>query len=140
MKECDDLAIRTHDGEIIIFKSNGSNFEQAYTFDAGGNLELIAADFAHEGVELDKPERIITENDRSYTTVLQGIPYHVDTIAADGKTVTADPVNFSYTKGSKVEYSTSSSESDKKNTKFNMSSTVETIFAQIGRASCRERV
>ena len=129
VKECDDLAIRTHDGEIIIFKSNGSNFEQAYTFDSGGNLELIAADFAHEGVELDKPERIITENDRSYTTVLQGIPYHVDTIAADGKTVTADPVNFSYTKGSKVEYSTSSSESDKKNTKFNMSSTVETIFA-----------
>ena len=129
VKGCDDLAIRTHDGQIIIFKSNVSGLEQAYSFESGGNLALIAADFAHEGVELGSPERIKFENDRSYTTVLQGIPYHVDTISADGKSVTAEPVNFSYTNGSKVEYSTSSSESDKKNTKFNISSTVETIFA-----------
>ena len=129
MKECDDLAVRTYDGKIIIFKSNGSTLENAYTFDAGGNSALIAADFTNEGLELGRPERIITENDRSYTTVLQGIPYHVDTISADGKSITAEPVNFSYTNGSKVEYATSSNTSDKKNTKFNMSSTVETIFA-----------
>lgn len=129
IKERDDIARRANDDKIIMFKSNGSGVNQAYIIKAYSPTALIAADFANEGIELGRPSRIVNENDRSYLTILQGIPYHVDTVAADGKTVTANPVNFSYVTGSKVEYSTSSSASDKKNTKFSLNNSIETIFA-----------
>ena len=61
--------------------------------------------------------------------LLQAPPYHVDNIAADGQSLTLTPMNFSYIKGSKTTYAKSSNESDKKNVKFDLQETVETIFA-----------
>ena len=128
-KERDDIALRSYGGKLMFFKSDGSTLKYATNVGAGGTSTIVAADFAGEGVELGSPVRIVNQRDRSYTAVLQGIPYHVDTIAADGKSVTPEPINFSYTKGSKAEYSTSATETEKTNTKFNMSSTVETVLA-----------
>lgn len=128
-KERDDVALRLYGGKMVLFKSNGSSLYVAAIVDARGTSAIVAGDFAAEGIELGKPIRIENQNDRSYTAVLQGIPYHVDTISADGKSVTAEPVNFSYTKGSKAEYATSSTESAKNNTTFNMSATLDTIYA-----------
>ncbi len=129
VKERDDAALRLYGGNMVLFKSSGSTLQEYASVSATGTSALIAGDFAGEGVELGTPVRVVNRNDRSYTAVLQGIPYHVDTIAPDGKSVTAEPVNFSYTKGSKAEYSASSSESENNNTKFNMTSSLETIFA-----------
>ena len=128
-KERDDIALRSYGGKLMFFKSDGSTLKNAATVDAGGTSAIVAGDFAGEGVSLGSPVRIVNQKDRSYTAVLQGIPYHVDTIAADGKSVTPNPTNFSYTKGSKAEYTTSGTETEKNNTKFNMSTTVETILA-----------
>ena len=92
-------------------------------------MALVAADFTGEGIELGAPTHVINPADRSYMAILQTPPYHVDNIAADGKTLTLTPTNFSYIRGAMTTYAKSSNETEKNNTKFNVKNTVETIFA-----------
>ncbi len=63
-------------------------------------------------------------------SVFQAVPYHVDTVAADGRTISRTPINYSYTPKSTVTYTQSSSNTGKKTMKFDMSSSVSTIFAK----------
>ena len=128
-KACDDLALRIYGDKMIIFKSNGSTLSSDKTIDAVGTSAIVAADFAGEGVELGKPTHVISDADRSYMVVLQAPPYHVDNITDDGTTLTQIPTNFSYVKGATTSYEKSSVSEDKANTKFDIHSTVETVFA-----------
>ncbi|MBQ4402608.1 MAG: hypothetical protein II832_10605 [Synergistaceae bacterium] len=128
-KECDDLALRLSSGKMILFKSDGSTLTKAQTLDAAGTSALVAGDFASEGIELGKPTFTTRTRDKSYMAVIQAPPYHVDTISADGKTVTTQPVNFSFTKGAHVSYGKSDQKSKTQMSKFDMHSSVETIFA-----------
>ena len=61
--------------------------------------------------------------------VLQGVPYHVDNISEDGKTLTTVPVNYSYHNDMLTAYETSSSSSEGSTTNFDIHDSVETIFA-----------
>ena len=90
---------------------------------------LVAADFAGEGVALGNPTHIVKDNDVSYMVVLQGAPYHVDNISEDGKSLTKQPVNYSYHKDMYTSYETASSSSEGSTTTFDIHNTVETIFA-----------
>lgn len=101
----------------------------AQTLSAGGTSALVAGDFASEGIELGRPVFITQPRDKTYMAVIQAPPFHVDTVSADGKTVTANPVNFSYVSGAKVSYGKKSSNSQVQTTKFDMHSSIETIFA-----------
>lgn len=129
VKARDDLVFRLSNGKMIIFKSNGSALTADKTLDAKGTSALVAADFADEGISLGKPTRIVRNGDRSYLAVIQAPPYHVDTVTVDGQSISPTPVNFSYVKGSNVKYSNKDTSSSSTNTKYDVSSTVETIFA-----------
>lgn len=128
-KERDDLALRLSSGKMILFKSNGSTLTSTQTLDASGTSALVAGDFASEGIELGNPTFTTRVRDKSYMAVIQAPPYHVDTISADGKTVTANPVNFSYTNGAHVSYGKANKDAKTQMSKFDMHSSVETIFA-----------
>ena len=112
-----------------LFRSNGSTLTRVREIRAEDTTGLIASDFAGEGIELGRPVHLVRAADRSYMAVLQAPPYHVDNISADGKSLTLAPVNYSYIKGASTTYAKSSNETEKKNVKFDINNTVETIFA-----------
>ncbi|MBQ9595184.1 MAG: hypothetical protein IJR35_04925, partial [Synergistaceae bacterium] len=112
-----------------LFRSNGSTLTRVREIRAEDTTGLIASDFAGEGIELGRPVHLVRAADRSYMAVLQAPPYHVDNIALDGKSLTLTPTNYSYIKGASTTYAKSSNETEKKNVKFDINNTVETIFA-----------
>ena len=133
-KERDDLALHLYGdykgNRMVIFKSNGSTLTSTQTLTVDREMSApVAGDFASEGIELGKPTFTTRTRDKSYMAVIQAPPYHVDTISADGKTVTTQPVNFSFTKGAHVSYGKSDQKSKTQMSKFDMHSSVETIFA-----------
>ena len=95
---------------------------------------IITADFANEGLVLEKPIRTRDDSDHTFVAVLQALPYHVDNVDVSGN-LTSDPVNYTFSGftgdgGSgkmSVTYTKGSSSSQEKDVSFNMSSTTETI-------------
>ncbi|MBQ7214615.1 MAG: hypothetical protein IJS39_01360, partial [Synergistaceae bacterium] len=96
---------------------------------------IITADFANEALQLSEPTHTIDDNDESYVTILQAMPYHVDNVDVNGNLM---PYLINYTfsgfKGdgdSNGEMSVSYTRTDKQTTQndvsFNMASTTETI-------------
>ena len=129
LKPKDGIAFRYYGGEMKFFKgSNGSLVEDS-TVSANGTSVLVAADFKGEGMELGKPIHFKQQQDVSYTAILQAPPYHVDTLTEDGTALSAAPTNFSYVNGAATIYERTSDSSSKETTKFNISSTVQTVFA-----------
>ena len=93
---------------------------------------LLAADFAGEGVELDVPVHVKDTGDRSYIAILNAPPYHVDTVSADGNSLTTAPHNFTYSEGGdgrmRVYYDNTTADEETKSVTFDLSNSVETIF------------
>ncbi|MBQ7578821.1 MAG: hypothetical protein IJT21_11215, partial [Synergistaceae bacterium] len=152
-KTIDDIAIswRDKDGNdcVTIFKTKLNANKQFDGFEDGklavkdkssassAGQEtwrgLVAVDIASEGVELDKPTHIKTKTARNYIAVLNAIPYHVDTVSTDGKTLSTQPVNFTFSDGGdgnmKVSYGKSTVDSTTNTVKQDLSQTVETMLA-----------
>ena len=95
---------------------------------------VITGDFAYESLQLAKPVHTLDDTDKSYTTVLQAMPYHVDNVDINGN-LTTDPINYTFSgfKGDigsgkmRVAYTKTDSSSTKNDVTFNMASTTETI-------------
>lgn len=129
LKPLDDVVLRYYGAHMPLFRSNGSTLTRVREIRADDTTAFVTSDFAGEGIELGRPLHLVRTADRSYMAVLQAPPYHVDNIAADGKSLTLAPVNYSYIKGASTTYAKSSNETEKKNVKFDIQNTVETIFA-----------
>ena len=103
-------------------------------YNEGRRGAIITADFANEGLLLDKPTHTFDDHDMSYTVVLQAMPYHIDNIDINGN-LTQYPINYTFSgfegdEGNgkmKVAYSKASSISNTKDVSFGMASTTETI-------------
>ena len=129
IKPKDGIAFRYYGSNMKFFKgSNGTLVEDSST-SAPGTSVLVASDFAGEGMELGKAIHFMQKQDVSYTAILQAPPYHVDSLTEDGTALTSTPTNFSYVNGAATVYERTSSSSNKETTKFNISETVETVFA-----------
>lgn len=95
---------------------------------------LVAVDMASEGVELGPPVHLRKTSDRSYVAVLNAIPYHVDTVSADGTALPeqSQPVNFTFSDGGdgkmNVSYGQSTLTSETNTIKQDLSQTVETML------------
>ena len=96
---------------------------------------IITGDFANEALMLDDPIHTYDDQDDSYVTILQAMPYHVDNVDINGNLV---PYMINYAcsafKGdvdTNGEMSVSYTRTDKEKTQsditFNMASTTETI-------------
>ena len=101
---------------------------------------VLTADFAAETLKLGSPTHQTRYKDTSYVTVFQALPYHVDTVKADGSSLyqgtwQEGPTNFTYSgfndsnEKMQVSYEASSTKSESSNVKFVTSSTKETILA-----------
>lgn len=129
VKPGEDIVLHYLGSNMTLLRYNGSALAAAGSSKAYDSTAFVTSDFAGEGIELGKPVHLVSPAHRSYMAVLQAPPYHVDNIAVDGSALTLTPTNFSYIKGSKTTYAKSSSESEKKNIKFNIKETIDTIFA-----------
>ncbi|MBR1603411.1 MAG: hypothetical protein IJ667_08225 [Synergistaceae bacterium] len=151
----DDIAVAWTDPvyeytHVVVFKSkvnasgqfdgfeNGKEIfvdRRHFYYDAGWTW-LLADDFAGEGVLLDKPVHLKKNLNRSYIAVLDAVPYHVDTLAKDAKTLQSQPYNFTYShEGSKTDggrmevyYGSSTTTNDTNKLDFDLSESVETMF------------
>ncbi len=155
-KTVDDIALSWVDASqrIYLFKTNLQNnsfngfgdyikvFDSSALDDSVKNKytsaglfrgALVAADFAGEGVELAEPVHFVKKGDRSYVSVLNAPPYHVDNISDDFVSLQDDPKNFTYSNGGdgsmKVFYDYASASDESKEIKFTLNSSYETIFA-----------
>ena len=110
---------------------DGSNFTEVNIQHIQRNyaVGLMRADFLGESVKLGEPVKTVDRADLDYTAILQMMPYHVDNITADGKSLTDKPQNFTLLLNADIKYENSSSTSDKKSMTYSMTSTAETIFA-----------
>ena len=151
----DDIAVawRDRDGNdcVTVFKSKVNAAKQFDGFEDGklamkdkANSSasgqetfrgLVAVDLVGEGVELDKPVHLRKKSNRSYIAALNAIPYHVDTVSADGSDLTGgEPVNFTYSEfmnggDMTVSYGRSTTDSTTNTVKQDLSQSVETMFA-----------
>ncbi len=147
-KTVDDIAVswRDRDGNdcVTVFKSTVDGNKQFAGF-ADGKLAiqdaigsdtwrgLVAVDLASEGVELDKPVHLRQKSNRSYVAVLNAIPYHVDTVSADGTALQEQPNNFTYSEylnggNMTVSYGKSTTDSTTNTVTQDLSQTVETML------------
>gem|GEM_PF-2861282 len=92
-------------------------------------LAFAKGDYLEESVTLGEPVKTVDRADLDYTAILQMMPYHVDNITPDGKSLTDKPQNFTLLLNADIKYENSSSTSDKKSMTYSMTSTAETIFA-----------
>ena len=151
----DDIAVtwRDTDGNdcVTIFKTKVNAAQQFDGFEDGklamkdkanssanGQMTfrgLVAVDLAAEGVELDTPVHLRKKSNRSYIAALNAVPYHVDTVNADGSALTGgEPVNFTYSEfmnggDMSVSYGKSTTDSTTNTVKMDLSQSVETMFA-----------
>ena len=123
------IALRYYGGNMKFFRGNNGSLVEDGTLTVHGTTALVAADFAGEGLVLGKPTHFKQKEDISYTAILQAPPYHVDTLTEDGAEISSTPTNFSYVNGAATVYERKSSSTSQDLTKFNISSTVQTIFA-----------
>lgn len=83
---------------------------------------LVAMDLAGESLALGEPAHIITEDTRSYATILPAVPYHIDYIRSDWRDPKATPapraLQLVTPPTSAVKYSKADTESDKTDTSF----------------------
>lgn len=148
-KTVDDIAVawkRNGEDRVTVFKTKLNGAKQFDGFedgklviqdkkDGGTWRGLIAADIASEGVELDKPVHLRKKSNRSYIAALSAVPYHVDTVSADGTALTGgDPVNFTYSEpmsggNMTVSYGSSTTDSKTNTVKQDLSQSVETMIA-----------
>ncbi|MBR0278748.1 MAG: hypothetical protein IJQ75_02040 [Synergistaceae bacterium] len=110
---------------------DGSNFTEVNIQSIQRNyaVGLMAADFLGEGVKLGEPVKTVDRSDLDYTAILQMMPYHVDNITPDGKSLTDNPQNFTLLLNAHIGYNNTSTSSDKSSMTYSMTSTAETIFA-----------
>ncbi len=95
---------------------------------------MITADFANEGLYLDKPKHTVVAFDQSYGAVIQAMPYHVDNVDINGN-LTSYPINYTFSgfNGDEgngqmtIRYTKSDTKSTQNDVSFVMSSTTETI-------------
>lgn len=102
-------------------------------FDSSRRGAIITSDFAEELLNLDKPVHSVAPEDISYQSVIQAFPYHVDNIAQDGKSLTSQPINYTFSAlggdgKMSAQYVTSDTSSETSSAKFNLESTTETII------------
>ena len=146
-KTVDDIAVtwRDTDGNdcVTVFKTklNGQQFagfedgklamKDKAASSSNGQMTyrgLVAVDIAGEGVELDKPVHLKKKSQRSYIAALSAVPYHVDNVSADGKALTEQPTNFTYSDMT-VSYGRSTTDSTTNTVKQDLSQSIETVFA-----------
>lgn len=109
-----------------IYESAGS--------DSSRRGAVITADFANEGLYLDKPKHTVDAIDQSYGVVLQAMPYHVDNVDINGN-LTVEPINYTFSGFNgdpgngqmTIRYTKSETTSTQNDVSFNMASTTETI-------------
>ena len=94
---------------------------------------IITSDIAEEILKLDKPVHSVAPEDISYQSVIQAFPYHVDNISEDGKSLTSQPINYTFSAlggdgKMSAQYVTSDTSSETSSAKFNLESTTETII------------
>ncbi|MBQ9388865.1 MAG: hypothetical protein IJU07_01665, partial [Synergistaceae bacterium] len=75
------------------------------------------------------PVKIVSEHDLDYTAILQAVPYHVDNLTADGKSLAKQPRNFTLRLDTAVTYNNTSTSSDRSNLTYGMTKRAETIYA-----------
>ena len=92
-------------------------------------LAFAKADYLEESVTLGEPVKTVDRADLDYTAILQMMPYHVDNITPDGKSLTDNPQNFTLLLNAHIGYNNTSTSSDKSSMTYSMTSTAETIFA-----------
>ncbi len=92
-------------------------------------LAFAKSDFLTESVTLGAPVKTVDRADLDYTAILQMMPYHVDNITPDGKSLTDKPQNFTLLLDAHIDYKNTSTSSDQKSMTYSMTSTAETIFA-----------
>ena len=92
-------------------------------------LAFTKGDYLNESVTLGDPVKTVDRSDLDYTAILQMMPYHVDNITPDGRSLTRDPQNFTLRLDTAINYNNSSTESDTKSLEYSMTATAETIFA-----------
>ena len=56
---------------------------------------IITADFANETLFLGAPTHSMDDNDESYVTILQAMPYHVDNVDINGN-LSSDLINYTF--------------------------------------------
>ena len=93
-------------------------------------MGLSVADYASESAELGDVKKVVSDiKERNYLALLHALPFHVDNLAADGSALEAQPRNFTYRNGSEVAYQDSAQTTSKDVASFQMSNSVETVFA-----------
>ncbi|MBQ3398623.1 MAG: hypothetical protein IJG51_07035, partial [Synergistaceae bacterium] len=141
LKTVDDIAVawkRNGQDRVTVFKTKLNSAKQFDGFEdgklalqetkTGGTWRgLIAADFAGEGVELDKPVHLKKRSQRSYVAALSAVPYHVDNVSADGSALTEQPTNFTYSDMT-VSYGRSTTDTTTNTVKQDLSQSIETMF------------
>ncbi|MBQ3458570.1 MAG: hypothetical protein IJG30_06390, partial [Synergistaceae bacterium] len=141
LKTVDDIAVawkRNGQDRVTVFKTKLNSAKQFDGFEdgklalqetkTGGTWRgLIAADFAGEGVELDKPVHLKKKSQRSYVAALSAVPYHVDNVSADGSALTEQPTNFTYSDMT-VSYGRSTTDTTTNTVKQDLSQSIETMF------------
>ena len=90
---------------------------------------FMTANFLGEGMKLGDPIKVTIPVDNDYLAILQAMPYHVDNISTNGKTLTAEPQNFTLRQDTKVTYTNTSTSADQSNLTYSMTKKAETIFA-----------
>ena len=146
-KTIDDIAVawkRNGEDRVTVFKTKVNAAKQFDGFEDGKLViqdkknggtwrGLVAVDLASEGVELDKPVHLRQKSNRSYVAVLNAIPYHVDTVSADGTALQEQPHNFTYSEylnggNMTVSYGKSTTDSTTNTVTQDLSQTVETML------------
>ena len=95
---------------------------------------VITADFANETLLLGNPSHTIDDKDKSFSTILQAMPYHVDNVDISGN-LTDKPINYTFSGfkddgGSgkmRVAYTKTKADSTQNDVSFGMASSTETI-------------
>ena len=148
-KTVDDIAVawkRNSTDYVTVFKTKLNAAKQFDGFEdgktavqdkkSGGTWRgLVAVDMAGEGVELGTPTHIRKTSNRSYVAALSAIPYHVDTVNAEGTDLTGgEPVNFTYSEfmnggDMTVSYGKTTVDSSTDSITQDLSQSIETMFA-----------
>ncbi|MBQ7666252.1 MAG: hypothetical protein IJS42_06010, partial [Synergistaceae bacterium] len=98
---------------------------------------LVTSDFANEVLMLGKPYHTIDDINKSYVTVIQALPYHIDNVPYNGTTLNRYPINYTFSgfEGDEgngkmcVTYTNESTSTTETNVSFSTASTTETIEA-----------
>ncbi|MBQ4430040.1 MAG: hypothetical protein II877_00950, partial [Synergistaceae bacterium] len=74
-------------------------------------LAFAKGDYLEETVTLGEPVKTVDRSDLDYTAIIQMMPYHVDNITPDGKSLTDNPQNFTLLLNAHIGYNNTSTSS-----------------------------